>query len=353
MNNSQSVEALFKPFEMGNLKLSNRIIMAPMTRNFSPNGVPGEDVAAYYRRRAENGVGLILTEGTFINHPDVASNVPAWQEDVPHLYGEEALNGWSKVVDGVHEVGGKIFSQLWHMGARGNVNDYTKQEISELVEAFVQAAVNAKKVGFDGIEIMASHGFLFDQFFWEKTNSRSDEYGGDILNRTRFASEVIAACRSIVGPDFPITLRISQWKYDDYTAKLVDTPEELAQFLAPLVDAGVDIFHASIRRFWEPAFKGSDLNLSGWIKKLTGKPTISVGSVGLDADFLDFFDNGENANGKANKMGDLIERLEREEFDLIAVGRALLADPDWVNKIREGRTEDLLPFTREALSTLY
>lgn len=168
MTNSQSVEALFKPFEMGNLKLSNRIILAPMTRNFSPNGVPGEDVAAYYRRRAENGVGLILTEGTFINHPDVASEVPAWQEDVPHLYGEEALNGWSKVVDGVHEAGGKIFSQMWHMGARGNVNDYSKQEISELVEAFVQAAVNAKKVGFDGIEIMAAHGFLIDQFFWEK-----------------------------------------------------------------------------------------------------------------------------------------------------------------------------------------
>nr|WP_302057230.1 NADH:flavin oxidoreductase [Paenibacillus sp. Lou8.1] len=353
VNNFQSVEALFKPFEMGNLKLSNRIIMAPMTRNFSPNGVPGGDVAAYYRRRAENGVGLILTEGTFINHPDVASEVPAWQEDVPHLYGEEALNGWSEVVNGVHEVGGKIFSQIWHMGARGNVNDYSKQEISELVEAFVQAAVNAKKVGFDGIEIMAAHGFLIDQFFWEKTNSRNDEYGGDIVNRTRFASEVIAACRVAVGPEFPIVLRISQWKYDAYTAKLVETPEQLEHFLTPLVDAGVDIFHASIRRFWEPAFEGSDLNLSGWIKKLTGKPTITVGSVGLDADFLDFFDNGENANGKTTQIEGLIERLERGEFDLIAVGRALLADPDWVNKIRDGRTEELLPFTREALNTLY
>ncbi|MEC1604580.1 NADH:flavin oxidoreductase [Bacillus halotolerans] len=354
MNNFQSVEALFKPFEMGNLKLSNRILMAPMTRNFSPNGVPGEDVAAYYRRRAENGVGLIVTEGMFINHPDVASEVPAWQEDVPHLYGEEALNGWSKVVDGVHEAGGKIFSQLWHMGARGNANDYSKQEILELVEAFAQAAADAKKVGFDGIEIMAAHGFLIDQFFWEKTNARTDEYGGDIVKRTRFAREAIAACRRVVGPDFPISLRISQWKYDFYTAKLVETPEELKRFLTPLVDAGVDIFHASIRRFWEPAFEGSELNLSGWIKKLTGKPTITVGSVGLDgADFVDFFATGEEANGKANKMGNLIERLEREEFDLIAVGRALLADPDWVNKIRDGRTEELIPFTREAIETLY
>ncbi|YCA46079.1 NADH:flavin oxidoreductase (plasmid) [Bacillus sp. JZ8] len=354
MNNFQSVEALFKPFEMGNLKLSNRILMAPMTRNASPNGVPGEDVAAYYRRRAENGVGLIVTEGTFINHPDVASEVPAWQEDVPHLYGEEALNGWSKVVDGVHEAGGKIFSQLWHMGARGHVNDYSKQEILELVEAFAQAAANAKKVGFDGIEIMAAHGFLIDQFFWEKTNTRTDEYGGNIAERTRFASEVIKACRRVVGPDFPISLRISQWKYDFYTAKLVETPEELKRFLTPLVDAGVDIFHASIRRFWEPEFEGSELNLSGWIKKLTGKPTITIGSVSLDgADFLDYFATGEEANGKANKMSDLIERLENEEFDLIAVGRALLADPNWVNKIREGRTEELIPFTRKAIETLY
>ncbi|QUL53472.1 NADH:flavin oxidoreductase [Paenibacillus tritici] len=349
MNIPQSVEALFKPFEMGNLKLSNRIMMAPMTRNFSPNGVPGEDVAAYYRRRAENGVGLIVTEGTFINHRDVVSD----QENVPHIYGEDALNGWSRVVDGVHEAGGKIFSQIWHMGARGNVNDYSKQEITELIEAFEQAAANAKKVGFDGIELMAAHGFLIDQFFWEKTNTRTDEYGDDLVARTRFASEVIAACRRAVGPEFPIVLRISQWKYDAYTAKLVETPEQLKRFLTPLVDAGVDIFHASIRRFWEPAFAGSELNLSGWIKKLTGKPTITVGSVGLEgADFVDFFATGEEANGKAN-MGDLIERLDHEEFDLIAVGRALLADPDWVNKIRDGRTEDLLPFTREALSILY
>ncbi|MFP3886091.1 12-oxophytodienoate reductase, partial [Priestia filamentosa] len=123
---------------------------------------------------------------------------------------------------------------------------------------------------------------------------------------------------------------------------------------APLVDAGVDIFHASTRRFWEPEFEGSELNLSGWIKKLTGKPTITVGSVGLEgADFLDYFANGEQANGGDTKMGALMERLEREEFDLVAVGRALLSDPNWVNKIREGRTEELIPFTREAIETLY
>ncbi|MGZ0041339.1 NADH:flavin oxidoreductase [Paenibacillus ottowii] len=350
MKHFQSVESLFKPFEMGSLKLPNRIMMAPMTRNSSPNGVPGENVAAYYRRRAENGVGLIVTEGTFIDHRDAVSD----QENVPHLYGENALNAWSKVVDEVHEAGGKIFSQIWHMGSRGNVNDYSRQDISELVKAFAQAAANAKKVGFDGIEIMAAHGFLIDQFFWDKTNTRNDEYGGDIVNRTRFAGEVIAACRRVVGSDFPIALRISQWKYNFYTAKLVETPEQLKLFLTPLVDAGVDIFHASTRRFWEPAFEGSELNLSGWIKKLSGKPTITVGSVGLEgADFVEFFATGEHANGKVTTISALIERLEGGEFDLIAVGRALLADPEWVIKIRDGRTDELLPFTRETIDTLY
>lgn len=99
-----SVESLFKHFTIGNVTLPNRIVMAPMTRSFSPKGIPGQDVAAYYRRRAENGVGLIVTEGTFINHP-VAGNDP----NVPNCHDEDALNGWANVVDTVHESGGRIF----------------------------------------------------------------------------------------------------------------------------------------------------------------------------------------------------------------------------------------------------
>ncbi|HZG13500.1 MAG TPA: NADH:flavin oxidoreductase [Candidatus Bathyarchaeia archaeon] len=346
MNNTQSVQALFKPFAIGNLTLPNRIVMAPMTRQFSPDGVPGQDVAAYYRRRAENGVGLIVTEGTVINHPD-ASN----QDNVPRFYGEAALNGWSNVVSAVHEAGGRIIPQIWHMGARGNVGDYSESDIASIVQAFAQAAFEAKRLGFDGIELHGAHGYLIDQFFWEKTNPRTDSYGGDMLARTRFAVEVIEACRRAVGPEFPIVLRLSQWKANDYTAKLAETPALLEQFLAPLVDAGVDIFHCSTRRFWEPEFEGSDLNLAGWIKKLTGKPTITVGSVGLDSDFMSLFTEGKGAGN--TKIEGLIERLEREEFDLVAVGRALLVDPEWVNKIRDGRTAELVPFTSEALKTLY
>lgn len=344
--NSQSVQSLFKPFANGNMTLSNRIVMAPMTRQFSPDGVPGSDVAAYYRRRAENGVGLIVTEGTVIDHPD-ASN----QGGVPHFYGEAALNGWAGVVNAVHEAGGRIIPQIWHMGARGHVGDYSQSDITAIVQAFAQAAFEAKRLGFDGIELHGAHGYLIDQFFWEKTNPRTDNYGGDMIARTRFAVEVIEACRRAVGPEFPIVLRFSQWKASDYNAKLAETPALLEKFLAPLVDAGVDIFHCSTRRFWEPEFEGADLNLAGWTKKLTGKPTITVGSVGLDGDFMSLFTEGKGAGN--TKIDGLIERLEREEFDLVAIGRALLVDPAWANKIRDGRTAELIPFTSEAVKTLY
>ncbi|WP_179223543.1 NADH:flavin oxidoreductase [Paenibacillus tyrfis] len=346
MSYSQSVQALFEPFATGKMTLPNRIVMAPMTRQFSPDGVPGSEVAAYYRRRAENGVGLIVTEGTVINHPDSSNSA-----NVPHFYGEAALNGWANVVTEVHEAGGRIIPQIWHMGARGHVGDYSESEIAAIIQAFAQSASEAKRLGFDGIELHGAHGYLIDQFFWEKTNTRTDSYGGDMVARTRFAVEIIEACRRAVGPEFPIVLRFSQWKASDYTAKLAETPELLEQFLAPLVDAGVDIFHCSTRRFWEPEFEGSDLNLAGWTKKLTGKPTITVGSVGLDGDFMSLFTEGKGANNA--KIDGLIERLERQEFDLVAIGRALLVDPAWANKIRDGRTAELVPFTTEAVKTLY
>lgn len=369
MSISKTAASLFKPFEGGGLKLANRVVMAPMTRSFSPDGVPGPDVAGYYRRRAENGVGLIITEGTVINHPAAPAD-----RNVPHFYGEEALAGWERVVREVHEAGGKIAPQIWHTGTarqretfpESNVDPIgpsglsltgesvseplTKQEINELVQAYAQSAADAKRLGFDAVEIHGAHGYLIDQFFWEVTNKRTDEYGGDLVGRTRFAVEVIEAVRAAVGPEFPIIFRFSQWKPVNYSAKLATTPEELERFLAPLSAAGVDIFHASTRRFWEPEFAGSELNLAGWTRKLTGKPTITVGSVGLNSEFTSLFESGQG--GETAGIEQLIERLERGEFDLVAVGRALLTDPAWAAKIRDGRMEELQPFTKESLATL-
>lgn len=366
--NENAVEALFKPFTTGKLQVANRIVMAPMTRGFSPNGVPGEDVAAYYRRRAENGVGLIVTEGTVINHPAAAAS-PNW----PHFHGEAALGGWSNVVKEVHEAGGKIIPQLWHVGLTRKPGDLpnpeampigpsglnlsgekiteplTENEIGDVIAAYGQAAADAARTGFDGIELHGAHGYLIDQFFWSVTNQRTDRYGGDLAARTRFAVEVIQSCRRAVGPDFPIVLRFSQWKAGYYEAKLAESPQQLEQFLTPLVDAGVDVFHCSTRRYWEPEFQDSDLNLAGWTKKLTGKPTITVGSVGLDNEFGS--SSGYNAHPAA--LNSLIERLENGEFDLVAVGRALLADPAWTAKIRGNRTDELLSFEPSSTQTLY
>ncbi|MCS7461920.1 NADH:flavin oxidoreductase [Paenibacillus doosanensis] len=369
MTDSRSVQALFQPFQGGTLSLANRIVMAPMTRGFSPNGVPGPDVAAYYRRRAENEVGLIVTEGTLINHP-AAGGSP----NLPNFHGEEALAGWARVVEEVHAAGGKIMPQLWHVGTQRKVGDLpnpeampigpsgldasgakvaepmTEQEIAAVVEAFAQGAADAKRLGFDGIELHGAHGYLIDQFFWERTNRRTDRYGGDLIGRARFAVEIIEACRRAVGPDFPIMLRFSQWKTAEYTTRLAESPQELERFLTVLTDAGVDLFHCSTRRFWEPEFAGSELNLAGWTKKLTGKPTVTVGSVGLDGDFMSYFREG---SGAANEQIEgLLDRLERQEFDLVAVGRALLADPAWAVKVKEGRTGELTPFTPEATQAL-
>ncbi len=367
---SAPVQALFAPFRLGNLELPTRVVMAPMTRSFSPGGVPNAQVIEYYRRRAAAGVGLIVTEGTTVGHK-AANGYP----NVPRFYGEEALAGWKQVVDAVHAEGGKIVPQLWHVGnvrklgtepdasvpgygpmekvkdGQVVVHGMTQADIDEVIAAFAQAARDAKAIGMDGVEIHGAHGYLVDQFFWEGSNQRTDGYGGDLAARSRFAIELIQAVRAAVGPDFPIILRYSQWKQQDYTARLVQTPEQLEAFLKPLSDAGVDIFHCSTRRFWEPEFEGSDLNLAGWTRKLTGKPTITVGSVGLDGEFLQFMVKTDKVAEPAS-LENLLERLNKQEFDLVAVGRALLVDPDWALKVREGREQDILPFSREALTTL-
>lgn len=340
-------EILFAPFRIGSLTLANRIVMAPMTRSFSPGGIPGENVAAYYRRRAEGGVGLIVTEGTYIPH-----HAAGFDPKVPHMYGEEALAGWRRVVAAVHDAGGKIFSQLWHVGTQVDHTNAvgasaSSAEVDAFIHAFGEAAANAKACGFDGVEIHGAHGYLVDQFFWERTNHRTDAYG---MTRTRLAVEVAKEIRRRVGVGFPVSLRFSQWKIQDFNAKLANTPDELEKFLAPLMAAGIDLFHCSTRRFWEPEFPGSNLNLAGWTKKLSGKPTITVGSITLQEDVMRSFSTDESAS--ITDVEKLLERLERKEFDLVAIGRSLIANPDWPAQIRNGGVTALRPFSRTLLTQL-
>ena len=349
--------ALFAPFRYKNLILNNRFVMAPMTRMQSPDGVPTQAVADYYGRRAEGEVGLILTEGTVIDRP-AAKNA----KDIPNFYGAAALKGWENVVETVHAKGGRIAPQIWHVGKTPlewtppgpfeGPGEMTAGDIQNTIAAFAASARSAKALGFDALELHGAHGYLIDQFFWGTTNQRVDEYGGKaIKERVRFGVDVVKAVRAAVGPDMVIILRLSQWKGNDFDAKIAGTPKELEDWILPLVEAGVDIFHASQRRYWTPEFEGSDLNLAGWLKKISGQPTITVGSVGLTTDIMETITRG--AGGDRTDIDELLRRFERGDFDLVAVGRQILQDPQWVKKMKEQRFDELKSFDAASLGVLY
>jgi 2,4-dienoyl-CoA reductase-like NADH-dependent reductase (Old Yellow Enzyme family) len=381
------VAPLFQPLAIRGLQLPNRIVMAPMTREFSPQGVPGDDVVAYYRRRAEAETGLVITEGVGIDHPAALGEAGLGEADIPHLYGDEALAGWSRVVAAVHGAGGRIIPQLWHQGVMREqgtgphpeapsmrpsglwgpvgrqssidpayvarvsapTTPMTDSDIADVISAYGRSARRAVDAGFDGIAIHGAHGYLIDTFFWTETNRRTDRWGGDIAERARFGVEVVRAVRAAVGPDRPVFFRFSQWKQQDFRARLANTPHELEQMLVPLAEAGVDVFDGSVRYFNRAEFEGSPLNLSGWAKKLTGRLATAVGGIGLDRGMYD-----SNRSGNAAAVDNielLMERFNRGEFDLVAAGRALLNDPEWTRKLRRG--EPQIPFDQARVKTLY
>lgn len=362
-----AIDDLFQPMTVRSLTVPNRFAMAPMTRQASPDGIPGADVAEYYRRRAAGGVGLIITEG--IRLPDPAAGYPF---AIPTLEGEDVLAGWIRVVDAVHGEGATIAAQLWHQGAQRDDADGVApvspsgidglgkpkgralgpEELQRIAELYARSAATARDIGFDALELHGAHGYLLDQFFWERTNLRTDGYGGSLTARTRLPAEVIAAVRAAVGPNYPIIFRFSQWKGTDYAASIADDPTQLQELLTPLAEAGIDMLHPSTRRHYVPAFPDYDreLSLAGWTKKVTGLPVITVGSVGLETQF------------RSEKRGQLIlpapvdrlvEQFQAGEFDLVAIGRALLADPAWVNRLRAGELDGFSGYDPEtALSGL-
>jgi len=361
--------------------LRNRIAMAPMTREFSPGGVPTAAVAEYYRRRAAGGVGLIVTEGTGIDIPVAVDGT-----SIPHLHGEAARAGWRAVVDAVHAEGAAIVPQLWHQGClrdparsshpdqRGHrpsglwgtpgvvsydadyiarvsppTDPMTDEDIADVIAAFADAARNAAEAGFDGVAIHGAHGYLIDSFLWRDTNQRTDRFNGDARARAQFGVEVVRAIRAVIGEDLPIIFRFSQHKQQDYKARFADSPEELGTILGALADAGVDLFDASSRRFDMPAFEGSDLNLAGWARKLTGKPSMVVGGIGLNNWVQDTF-KGRGETQAVNNLDQVRRLFDRGMFDMIAVGRALLSDPAWVERARAG--EPFVPYDPACLQHL-
>jgi 2,4-dienoyl-CoA reductase-like NADH-dependent reductase (Old Yellow Enzyme family) len=367
VGNGPDLSGLYTPFTIKGITLANRFVMPGMGRRASREGRPLPELGRYYARRVQGGVALVITEAVAVDHPSATQ--------VPH-YGwirEDTLDAWALCASQVREAGGHFFLQLWHEGAvrpeggdgpyatyptlspsglvhgtRPNGRAANAEDLTAIKDAFVRGAVAARQIGASGVEVHACHGYLLDQFLWAETNRRQDGYGGDELAaRVRFPAEIVGSIRSAVGPDFVISIRISQWKEVNYEAKIAQSPEDLAFVLKTFRSQGADIMHVSTRRFWEPEWPGSDLGLAGWAKRLTDAPVIAVGSVGLDIDVMEsLFGRDARSTGETG-LQELARRFSGGEFDLISVGRGQIGDPDWVRKVRDGRIAEIRPFTKQ------
>lgn len=360
---------LFQPLTIRGLELPNRFVVPGMQREMSRDGAPTAAMRDYLSERARGGFGLIISESCAIDHPAATDQPTAVR------MAADTVAAWQVVLDGVHEAGGRMFLQLWHEGAarksRGEPVDApdapvspsgllrkgtpngraaTLQDLEDLRDAYVRSATLAKELGFDGIEIHAAHGYLLDQFLWHETNQRSDQYGGpDLEARLQFPVEVVEAVRQAVGNDLILSLRFSQWKEVDFEACLLRSPQELDLLLRRFRSAGIDMFHVSTRRFYLPEWGPSDRTLAAWAKLLTDAPVITVGSVGLDTEFKDLVFGASSKAVAEASLKSLLERFEKHEFDLVAVGRGSIGDGQWVNKVRAKQWDNIRAFERTDL----
>ncbi|MCB9464482.1 MAG: 12-oxophytodienoate reductase [Candidatus Eisenbacteria bacterium] len=358
---------VFQPWSHKGLALRNRIVMAPMTRRMAlADGLVTKESVAYYARRAKGEVGLIVSEGTAIDDLHAYDTIT-----VPRVQTPEQWDAWKRVVDAIHTEGGAFAPQLWHTGRlaadpigpsggpgvpradgtrRPDIREMGPDDFRQVLDAFRNAARGTLQMGADALEIHGAHGYLLDSFLSPVNNQRNDEYGGSLENRMRFPLEVVREIRSVVGPDFPVLYRFSQWKMDDYREQKFQNPNDLEQWVVALADAGVDILHASTRDAREPAFEGhGPLTLAGWSEKLSGLPTVAVGKVSVT---LGMDESYGTSPSEVVDPGPWLDLVERNECSLLAVGRALIANPDWVAKVRSGKWETLRPYEKEMLKTL-
>ncbi len=358
---------VFQPWSHGTLRLRNRVVMAPMTRRKADeDGVPTDAMTAYYRRRAAAEVGLIISEGTAIDRLHAYDTLT-----VPRVENDEQFEGWKRIVDAVHAEGGAFAPQLWHTGRlaadpigpsagpgppkkdgspRPPTRPMTGSDFEQVREAYRTSAAGTRAIGCDALEIHGAHGYLLDSFLSPVDNRRTDEYGGDMRARMRFPLEVVRTVREAVGPDFPVIYRFSQWKMDDYRHLKFRTPDDLALWVTSLREAGVDILHVSTRDAAAPGFENlGDKTLAAWTRELSGLPTIAVGKVSVTLPM-------DRAYGEEKDVvtdpAPYLDMVERGEVDLLAVGRALIANPDWVPLVRAGRWRELKPWDKKLLDRL-
>jgi 2,4-dienoyl-CoA reductase-like NADH-dependent reductase (Old Yellow Enzyme family) len=341
---------LFQPYRLNDtITLKNRILMAPMTRCMADdNLVSTPAMAAYYARRADTG--LIISEATIIR-PD-GQGYP----NTPGIFTPEQIVGWKKITDAVHNNGGKIFLQLWHTGRlahpffhgrdalapsaltlKGTVPRHreltytepkpvTHKDIAQLITDFGQAAKNAITAGFDGVEIHGANGYLLDQFLHYDTNRRTDEFGGTAAKMARFPLAVIDEVIQCVGAD-RVGLRLSPGAYFNIEPDSRDR-QVFDYLLNALESRRLAYLHVGIFDD-KMTFDYLEGTSSQYIRAHSSKTLIGVGSY-----------TAETGN----------QAIAENKFDLLAIGRPLIANPDYVEKISQGET--LVPYTEVMLSTL-
>lgn len=349
---SQKYPKLFSELKKQGLELKNRIALAPMTRTSAEeDGTPSNRMLSYYRRYAEGGFSLLISEGTY---PDEIYSQGYFFQ--PGITNKRHIEGWQKITGAVHGAGAKMFCQLMHAGAlsQGNIyagktmgpssvtpkgeqlgfyggegayptpEEMTKEDIEQVKRGFVDAALNSREAGFDGVEIHGANGYLLDQFLTEYTNNRKDEYGGSTENRVRLLVEVCRAVRKKVGKDYSVGIRISQAKVNDYTHKWSNGEKDAEIIFSQLAASGIDFLHVTEFHADAPAFGENGLSLASLAKKWGGLPVLANGNL--------------NTAEQAEKM------ITNGEVDVVAVGKAALANKDWPIKAAKGISmEEFVP----------
>ncbi|NOI30306.1 alkene reductase [Vibrio coralliilyticus] len=342
---------LFEPLELNDtITLNNRIVMAPLTRCMADDSlVPTQAMVEYYARRADTG--LIISEATIIR-PD-GQGYP----NTPGIFSQEQIAGWRKVTDAVHEKGGKIFVQLWHTGrvahphffngeyvlapsavaVEGSVprireltyttpKPATREEIEELVEDYRQAAINALEAGFDGVEIHGANGYLIDQFLHYSSNTRDDEFGGSAENMARFPLQVVDAIVDAIGKD-RTALRLSPGAY--FNMEPDNRDRQVSDYLLKALERR-DLSYLHVGIFDDSmSFDYLDGTVSEYMRSNYSKTLMGVGGF-----------TPETGNAA----------LESGKFDLLAIGRPLIANPDYVEKVKSGSV--LTEYSDEMLAEL-
>ncbi|ACT92537.1 oxidoreductase [Dyadobacter fermentans] len=348
-------KTIFDPAEMQGKALANRLVVAPMTRvSATAAGVPTQEMADYYEAFAAGGFGMIITEGTFTDTLFSKANY-----DQPGLVNAEQMEGWKRVADAVHQHDAVIISQLMHAGALSEFSDETiapsavrpvglrttdftsapspfpvpramqQEDFQNVREGYVNAALLAQQAGFDGVELHAANGYLFDQFITPHTNLRTDQYGGDERNRLRFLMEVYQAVKAALPERFIVGIRLSESKVNDLTYRWPGGSATARRLFEVLSEINPDYVHIAAEggRWERECLYPDGLSSNSIAKSILRSPVI--------------------ANGGMHDVALAETLLNSGAADLVSIGRAAIATPDWPQRIAAG--EPVVPFYKELI----